>query len=56
MDETDPLAKQTQVREDGLDNDLAAHINAKMADLALSTAEKQVKTSAHFSAHSSLTH
>ena len=37
-----PLAKQTEVREDGLDNDLAAHINSKMADLALSSAEKQV--------------
>ena len=46
MDETDPLAKQTQVREDGLDNDLAAHINKKMTELALSAAEKQVRTSA----------
>ena len=44
MDETDPLAKQTETREDGLDNDLAAHINSKMADLALSSVEKQVKT------------
>ena len=46
MDETDPLAKQTQIREDGLDNDLAAHINKKMTELALSAAEKQVRTSA----------
>jgi nitrate reductase beta subunit len=44
VDETDPLAKQTETREDGLDNDLAAHINSKMADLALSSVEKQVKT------------
>ena len=42
MDETDPLAKQKEIRKDGLDSDLAAHINTKMADLALTTAEKQV--------------
>ncbi|CAB4022723.1 Hypothetical predicted protein [Paramuricea clavata] len=41
VDETNPLAKQTETREDGLDNDLAAHINSKMADLALSSVEKQ---------------
>ena len=44
VDEMNPLAKQTEVREDGLDNDLAAHINSKMTDLALSSAEKQVHT------------
>ena len=43
VDETNPLAKLTEIRENGLDNDLAAHINSKMADLALSSAEKQVK-------------
>ncbi len=42
VDETNPLAKLTEIRENGLDNDLAAHINSKMADLALSSAEKQV--------------
>ncbi|XP_028409597.1 sperm-associated antigen 17-like isoform X2 [Dendronephthya gigantea] len=41
VDETDPFAKQKEIREDGLDNDLAAHINTKMANLALTTAEKQ---------------
>ena len=42
VDETKPLDKQSELTEDGLDNDLAAHINSKMADLALSTEEKQV--------------
>ena len=36
------MAKLTEMKEDGLDNDLAAHINSKMAELALSAAEKQV--------------
>lgn len=42
VDDCNPLDKQTEAREDGLDNDVAAHINSKMADLSFSFTEKQV--------------
>jgi hypothetical protein len=38
------MAKLAEMKEDGLDNDLAAHINSKMAELALSATEKQVRS------------